>query len=185
MLIAVVINGRLLDRQYRMIKEKMIMNLDTLRVESGEALRPEDVTRDEYFPIEYARLRMLPIFLAVLSVCTIGYGWSLEQRVSLALPLVLHVIMGCSILMVMNTTQTLLVDLVPHRSSAITACNNFTRCSLGAVMVSIINIIINGIGVGWTYTLLGCLGTICIPLVFVAMRIGPKCRARRRENKSW
>jgi hypothetical protein len=92
MTISALTSGRLLDRQYRIIKDKMIRDLETVGVEKGDSLKPEDVTRDENFPIEYARLRLIPISLVVVCACTIGYGWSLERRVSLAIPLILHIL---------------------------------------------------------------------------------------------
>ncbi|KAG2337351.1 hypothetical protein BDR05DRAFT_1047209 [Suillus weaverae] len=39
-------------------------------------------------------------------------------------------------------------------SSSITACNNLVQCSLGALMVSVIDLIVNAVGPGWTYVLL-------------------------------
>jgi hypothetical protein len=140
MLLATLTNGRLLDREYRIVREKMIKNLEAIGMEKGQELKPEDVTREEYFPIELARLRLLPVYLLISSACSIGYGWSVEKRVSLAVPLILHVIseprsvdiidlftyelilVGYSIFCVMNSTQTLVVDLASDRSSSVTAC---------------------------------------------------------------
>lgn len=53
----------------------------------------------------------------------------------------------------MNTAQTLLVDLLPGRGSAVTGANNFVRCSLGAAMVSVMDLIIQAVGEGITYHL--------------------------------
>ena len=51
-----------------------------------------DVTKDEHFPIEYARLRTAPPFFAVFVIACIGYGWCLHSGVNIAGPLVLQVI---------------------------------------------------------------------------------------------
>lgn len=107
---------------------------------------------------------------------------------------------------VMNTIQTLLVDLVPAQGSSVTACvrslfpgqfqlslkmltraflqNNFVRCLLGAALVAVINIITDALRPGWTYVLLGGVCVLSAPLLYVSMRIGPGCRARRREAKA-
>jgi len=183
MLIATLTNGRVLDNEYRNIKEKMIRNLRTIQVEKGEAAQPGDVTKDEYFPIEYARLRLLPFYLIIDIICTIGYGWSLQRRVSLAVPLILHIFIGYCVFGMMNGTQTLLVDLTPGSSSSVTACNNLVRCSLGAALVSIVDIIINALGIGWTYTLFGCICILCLPMTWLELRMGPVWRARRRERR--
>jgi hypothetical protein len=103
----------------------------------------------------------------------------------------------------MNSTQTLMIDLMPDQGSSITACvsstlfelsyassltiyvgqNNLVRCSLSAALVSVIQLIIEGIGVGWTYVLLGGLLLLVLPLLYLEIRIGPKCREKRRLSK--
>lgn len=81
--------GKLLDRDYLAIKNQMIRKSEV----GGEgALRPEDVTKEEYFPIERARLRTMPVYLALFVVSTIGYGWCMQHQVNIAGPLILHII---------------------------------------------------------------------------------------------
>ncbi|THH33163.1 hypothetical protein EUX98_g1068 [Antrodiella citrinella] len=175
MLIGTVAHGKVLDREYRVVKAKLIKE---------GSLSVEDSRNDETFPIEYARFRTMPIWLGLFTICCIGYGWALEQRVNIAVPLVMQIIMGYMIICVMNTTQTLIIDMLPAQGSSITACNNFARCSLGAGMVSVINVIINSVGIGWTYVILGALCLAVSPIMFIVMRMGPKWRAARRARKA-
>jgi hypothetical protein len=44
------------------------------------------------FPIEKARLRSTPIYLAIYVIAVIGYGWSLESDTNIAVPLILQFI---------------------------------------------------------------------------------------------
>jgi MFS family permease len=84
-------SGRFLDRDYQAIKKEMIRKAE----EDGEkGIRPEDVTREENFPIERARLRTTPMYLALFVATTIGYGWCLQKNVNLAVPLILQIISG-------------------------------------------------------------------------------------------
>lgn len=111
---------------------------------------------------------------------------------------------GYAIMTMMNTTQTLLVDLLPDQSGAVTACvcflpfssvllriqfmnarffhvqNNLVRCSFGAVCVSVVDLIIKAVGVGWTYVILAATCVAVAPIMFIVLRVGPRCRARRR-----
>jgi hypothetical protein len=119
--------GKLVDRDYRLIKAKM-----DARAEQD----PEKQESDADFPIERARLRSTPIYLAIYVTAIIGYGWSLKSGASIAVPLILHFIsafisrsssppltqeiVGYTIVALMNTAQTLLVDLLPGRGSAVT-----------------------------------------------------------------
>ncbi|KAH9950873.1 major facilitator superfamily domain-containing protein [Amylocystis lapponica] len=166
MLFGGVITGQVLDREYK------------------RRITPEDVTKDEYFPIEQARLRLLPVYFAVFVAVCIGYGWALEKKVSIAGPLILQIILGYMSVSCMNITQTLIVDLVPTQSSAVTACNNLVRCSFGAGLVSVIDLILNAIGPGWTYVLLAGICVFFSPLMVITRYMGPKWRARRRARRA-
>lgn len=83
MLIGSVCNGKLLDREYRVVREKLIRT---------GALSPEDSGRDENFPIEYARFRTMPIWLGIFTASCIGYGWALQNRVNIAVPLLMNIV---------------------------------------------------------------------------------------------
>jgi len=178
MLLGSAITGKILDREYRAIKEKLIKKAEQSAHLPG-AIKPEDVTRDENFPIEYARFRTMPYYLAIFTGAVIGYGWALQSGVSIAVPLVLQIIMGYTTMAILNTSQTLIVDLLPTLGSSVTACNNLVRCSLAALIVSVINLILNAVGMGWTYVILGAMCIAVSPIMFVVMRMGPRFRAKR------
>lgn len=81
-------SGKILDRDYQTIKNQMIQ-----AIEAGDrsGIRPEDVMEEENFPIERARLRTMPLYLAVFAAATVGYGWCLQKNVHLAAPLILQI----------------------------------------------------------------------------------------------
>ncbi|KAJ3556518.1 hypothetical protein NM688_g1983 [Phlebia brevispora] len=173
--------GLVLDREYKQIKVTMERRC---KEDPEYKMNIEDVTKDENFPIEYARFRTMPAYFIVYVAACIGYGWCLDAKVNIAGPLILNIVIGYAIVSIMNTTQTLIVDLVPSQGSSITACNNLVRCSFGAVCVSVINLIINAIGVGWTYVLLAGLCVLVGPIMFIIIRMGPKWRAKERERQA-
>ncbi|KIJ66313.1 hypothetical protein HYDPIDRAFT_109309 [Hydnomerulius pinastri MD-312] len=177
-----LVTGRLLDRDYKKMKEKIAREASA---NTESSVRPEDVTKDdENFPIEKARLRMVPFNLILYTACCAGYGWCLEKKVNMAAPLVLQIVLAYSGIAVMNVTQTLLIDLLPTQGSSVTACNNLVRCSLSAAMVSVIDLILNALGAGWTYILLAGISLATMPMVWFAVRIGPRCRAKRRARQN-
>jgi prepilin signal peptidase PulO-like enzyme (type II secretory pathway) len=89
MLFGSLLTGKFLDRDYQSIKNQMIQKAEA---DSEKGMRSEDVTREENFPIEHARLRTTPIYLAVFVSATLGYGWCLQKNVNLAVPLILQII---------------------------------------------------------------------------------------------
>ncbi|KAK7695413.1 hypothetical protein QCA50_000049 [Cerrena zonata] len=179
MLFGGVIAGKVLDREYRRMEKKLLSKTKEKPVD------PESVTqidKDDEFPIEKARFRTMPIYLALFIVTCAGYGWTLQQGVNIACPLILLIIMGYGIISILNTTQTLIVDLAPGQGSSITACNNLVRCSLGAALVSIIDIIIKSVGIGWAYVILAAMCLVVSPPFLSIMYIGPKFRAARKAK---
>ncbi|KAJ7162205.1 hypothetical protein C8R46DRAFT_1282798 [Mycena filopes] len=113
-----------------------------------------------------------------VAIC-VAYGWCVEKRTSIAGPLILLIGVGLVVTAVMNSIQTLMLDLMPTHGSSITACNNLVRCSLGAGPVSAIQPLLDALGAGYAYVLLGGLVALASPLLYVVVRIGPRCRARR------
>lgn len=148
-----VINGRMLDANFKTIERSLEKNAaKTGNVEIGPGgKRDEDKVRvavarklgklDPAFPIEYARLRLMPVYVVWFASCTVGYGWSVQHRVHISCPLILQFLSELNLLFVdllsligwfffivgwvavgiMSTSQTLLLDLFPTQGSSITA----------------------------------------------------------------
>ncbi|KAF9460102.1 major facilitator superfamily domain-containing protein [Collybia nuda] len=175
MAIGSVVNGRFLDWEYRRITRTRE------RPEKG-GMTMGTMSCDDSFPIEKARLGAFPVLIVLLIVCSAGYGWCLVKRVNIAVPLVIQIVVGYLSIAMMNSTQTLMIDLMPGQGSSITACNNFVRCSLSAALVSVIQLIIDAVGVGWTYVILSGLSLFALPLLYLEMKVGPKCRGKRQSS---
>ena len=63
----------------------------------GEKAVEKKPTRDRRavpldFPLEYARLRTVPISFSVITTACVAYGWCIDKKVMLAAPLILQVI---------------------------------------------------------------------------------------------
>ncbi|KAJ7466887.1 MFS general substrate transporter [Mycena latifolia] len=169
MLLGSVMSGKILDWDYQRVKLSILS---------------EKPAQDDSFPIEKARMRLLPVLLAFYVACCAAYGWCIERDVAIAGPLVLLIGVGFFAMALMNATQTLILDLVPNQGSSVTACNNFVRCMLSAAMVACIQPILAALRPGWTYVLLAGMCVFASPLIYVVMRIGPGCRARRRARET-
>ncbi|KAJ7592852.1 MFS general substrate transporter [Mycena floridula] len=167
------ITGKLLNRAFRRTKNRLSAQG---RHPAGEI---HDITKAPWFPIETARLSTVPLYLFIQGASAIGWGWCIEKKVSIAGPLILQMAVGYSAISTLNTAQTLTVDLLPNQSSAVTACTNFVRCSFAAILVSVVDLCIRRMGYGWTTVIMGGVCAAAIPLVYLEIAIGPRCRARR------
>jgi hypothetical protein len=139
MFVCSLLSGRVLDSYYRKIRDELIRQTQT---DSEMHVDPEAIEKDPSFPIEKARLQILPWVVFVYTTCVIGYGWALQLRVTIVVPLILQFIskffssalrymtfrlitlhlVGVSAVTILNATQTLLVDMMPNQGSSITAC---------------------------------------------------------------
>ncbi len=139
MLVGSLLSGRAIDSYYRKIRDDLIRQT---RTDSEKHVDLKAIEKDPSFPIEKARLQILPWVVFVYTACVIGYGWALQSRVTIAVPLILQFIskfffpaphhttlrlitfylVGVSAITILNATQTLLVDMMPNQGSTITAC---------------------------------------------------------------
>jgi predicted MFS family arabinose efflux permease len=125
MIIGTQITGRMLDWEYAKLKRK----------QNGGP-----------FPKEYARLRTMPLHLVIFVFTVIGWGLALGMNAHIAVPLVLSSIcksnprarvremfhlltytVGWCGMAVLNTTMTLMIDVLQSRSSGAAACVSATE----------------------------------------------------------
>ncbi|KAH6723225.1 major facilitator superfamily domain-containing protein [Leptodontidium sp. MPI-SDFR-AT-0119] len=165
---ASIINGKLLDGNYKRVAKKVGFTIDR---KHGDDLR--------HFPIERARLEIIWPILYFGLACNLCYGWVLEKNANLAAPLILQFFMGLCINGSFNILSTLVVDLYPQSPSTATAANNLVRCFVGAGGTGIINIMIDSMGRGWCFTFIALVCIAASPMLWVEMKWGPKWREER------
>ncbi|WYZ44731.1 hypothetical protein EsH8_VIII_000047 [Colletotrichum jinshuiense] len=137
------------------------------------------------FPIEKARLEIGLPLLYLSSILLLIWGWVLHLRTHVAVPCVLLFLFGVGMIGFNNTTNTLIIDIHPGRAGTATAANNLTRCLLGAGATAAIIPMIDGMGVGWAFTLLALLYVVFSPALLAIMYWGVEWRqaAKQKENE--
>ncbi|KAK1723277.1 hypothetical protein CaCOL14_007111 [Colletotrichum acutatum] len=146
---------------------------------------PYDKTRQQDmtgFPIEKARLEVGLPLLYLSSILLLIWGWALHLRAPVAVPCVLLFLFGVGMIGFNNTTNTLIIDIHPGKAGTATAANNFTRCLLGAAATAAIIPMINGMGVGWAFTLLALLYIVFSPALLAIMYWGVKWRQDAKDK---
>lgn len=135
------------------------------------------------FPIERSRIEVgLP--LLALSTCVLfAWGWALEYRAHLAVPCVLLFLMGTGMVGFTNAAMVLITDIHPAKAGAATAASNLTRCLLGAASTAAISPLIDAVGSGWAFSILGFLYLLGAPLLLLMMKNGVKWRRQMKEKE--
>lgn len=76
-----------------------------------------------------------------------------------------------------------MVDLHSEDSVTASAAVSITRCSVAAVGVSVLQILFDHIGVGWTFTIIGGLCFATVPLLLVERSKGMRWREERQARR--
>ncbi|KAF2711236.1 MFS general substrate transporter [Pleomassaria siparia CBS 279.74] len=145
-------------------------NFRRVALETGHPLhlrRGDDI---RHFPIEKVRLQVLWLPALTGGACVIAWGWVLAARTSLAAPLVILFISGGTISGTMAMQQALLIDLYPQSPATVTAALNVCRCLMSAGGTSVVQYIINAMGLGWCYTFAGLVLVAFTPLSAVVVK---------------
>ncbi|KAK1058499.1 hypothetical protein LTR74_013388 [Friedmanniomyces endolithicus] len=172
--VASYVIGLITDRDYRIVAKQHNFSIDRRR---GDDML--------HFPIEKARLRSIWIYISLASACVVGYGWTLTSHTHLAVPLTLQFIIGFCTTGVFNLSNTLIVDMNPSNPVTASASVSITRCFIAAAGVAVIEVLLNAIGPGWTFTVVGALCMATLPGFWVVRRYGwewRKVRAERERN---
>ncbi|KAI0889845.1 major facilitator superfamily transporter [Annulohypoxylon maeteangense] len=170
---AAFVNGKLMNWNYRRHCK--------LRGVPFERSKQQDL---DDFPIERARLEIAVPMLIITVLVTFGWGWAFQYRAHIAVPCVLLFIAGWAVVGFSNAINVLLVDVNPGKAGAATASNNLTRCLVGAAATAVIGPMINGVGIGWAFTILGFIYIAFSPMIFLVMNYGIQWRKEKRDRQA-
>ena len=147
-MIGTLTTGKLLDISYQRLKVKH----DTEKHETSIA-----------FPLEKARLRLLPLWCLLQIASITVFGWTLRYRVHVSVPIITTFFTGWAAVSIQSTIMTYLVDLFPETSASASAALNLARCLLGAAGTAVVSPMLESMGAGWCFTTLS--GIMTVPLI--------------------
>ena len=149
-MIGTLVSGKILDADYRRVQRAHEERHGAEAAGSNPSVAP--------FPIEKARLRLVPLF-SVFQCCSILlFGWTIQYpaRIPIAIPIISTFITGWTAVSAQSVIMTYLVDIFPTQNAAASASLNLARCLFAACGTSFIMPLINKIGVGSAFSV--CVG---------------------------
>lgn len=172
-MIGTLLTGRMLDTDYRRVER-------TFRGQSASivAQRDDEQTSGDDFPLEKARLRLLPFLSFVQCMSILLFGWTVQypHRVTIAIPIISTFVTGWTAVSMQSAVMTYLVDVFSDQSAAASASLNLARCLFAAAGTSIIMPMINGVGEGIAFTICAGVQTIAMTFWFVQWKFAGKWR---------
>jgi multidrug resistance protein len=163
------INGKFLDINYRRTAKDCGFAIDKV---AGDDLRT--------FPIERARTRFAYGLIAVHAAVLSAYGWACFAKAHISIPIILQFVLGFIQTCIVQTFNTLLVDIFSSNPSTASASGNITRCALSAGGIAAVQPLLQRLGFGWVFTLLGCFsGVSALATTRLIRSVGMRLRNRR------
>lgn len=164
-IIGTLITGNILNIDYGRVKEKFETRV--LNDPEVESALSRVKSNQEDFPLEKARLRLVPIFSLLQCLSLLLFGWTIQfpHKVHIAVPIISTFITGWTAVSMQSVIMTYLVDIYHEKSAGASASLNLARCLFAAGGTSFVMPLINAVGVGLTFT-------ICVIVQVVAL-IGP------------
>lgn len=175
-MIGTLITGKILDIEYRRVKAKYESTLTQADTEMSNNAGRSKATPETRFPLEKARLRLVPAFSTIQCLSILLFGWTIQypDHVHIAVPIVSTFITGWTAVSTQSVVMTYLVDVFSDQSAAASASLNLARCLFAAGGTSFVTPMVNGIGVGLAFTICGVVQLVALSGVFVQRRFARK-----------
>ncbi|EHA26776.1 hypothetical protein ASPNIDRAFT_171166 [Aspergillus niger ATCC 1015] len=106
----------------------------------------------------------------------IWYGWCADRGVFWLAPMIANFFFGVGSMLIFGMATTMLTEFMPKKSSAGVALNNFMRNIFSCVGSVVTAPIIDAIGNGWLFTILGLVAFASSSVLFVMKVYGPRWR---------
>ncbi|KAI0413976.1 major facilitator superfamily domain-containing protein [Xylaria grammica] len=172
-IIGTLITGKILDADYRRVKDK------------HDSQAPQDGPEGATFPIEKARLRLVPVFAGLQCASVLIFGLTIQysQRVHIAVPIITTFFTGWALVSTQSVIMTYLIDVFSEQKAAASASMNLARCILAAGGTSIVMPLIDAVGVALTFTI--TVAALLVALVGIAVqgRFGGKWRLEAEAKR--
>ncbi len=139
---------------------------------------------EDSFPLEKARLRLVPLFAVLQCMSILLFGWTIQypRQVPYCRAHYFHFHHRVDGGVHQSIVMTYLVDVFHSHSAAASASLNLARCLFAAGGTSFVIPMVDVIGVGLTFT--AYVGMQCVALVGLAvqMRFGARWRKASEEE---
>jgi MFS family permease len=185
-MIGTLVTGKILDIDYRRVKAKYDgRSTQDVGLETGHDISSDTSNSNDHFPLEKARLRLVPFFSVLQCMSILLFGWTIQypHHVNIAVPIVSTFITGWTAVSTQSVIMTYLIDVFSDRSAAASASLNLARCIFAAGGTSIVMPMVDGVGVGWAFTICVAVQVIALLGAAIQSRYGGKWRQEAEEKK--
>lgn len=202
-IIGTLMTGKLLDIDYRRVKARHDTEVDqatpsqssshpeTSTTSSPGCEAPATAAAARVFPLEKARLRLLPVLSLLQCGSILVFGWTMAhpERVSLGVPVAFTFVTGFAAVAAQSAVSTYLVDVFASTTSgggnaaAASASLNLARCLAAAGGTSFVMPLVRAVGAGWAFTVCVAAQVAALAGWAVQLRFAGRWRAEAEERQ--
>lgn len=166
-MVGTLATGKILDNDYRRAKAKYEAE--------GQEVQKE-------FPIERARLRLIPLIALLQCASVLVFGWTLQYSVHISVPIIATFVTGWTAVSIQSAIMTYLVDIFHDQSASASAALNIARCLMGAGGTAAANPLIEAVGVGASFSILT--GVMIVGLAMLLMQSWVRKRTASEQTRT-
>lgn len=148
----------------------------------------KEITSNDYFYYQNLfqdRLGLALITLILSSFGYIAFGWCIEKKAPLGAVLFCSSFGSLFSNCILTMSTTTMVDLFPSKGSTATGCLNLYRCLMSAILIACLTRMVNAMGYGGVFTLLGGVNFASSFLILFLIKSGKKfCFNRNKEEEA-
>lgn len=185
-MVGTLITGKILNMDYRRFKVRHDARIASINTEDDVEPVNTRKMQENDFPLETARLRLVPLFSLLQCASILLFGWTIQypKQVHIAAPIISTFITGSSADSMQSVIMTYLVDVFHDRSAAASASLNLARCLFAAGGTSFIMPLINSIGVSLAFTVCVAVQGVAVVSLAVQWKFGAKWRREAESERA-
>jgi multidrug resistance protein len=146
-----------------------------MKREAKKAQRFDEHGRPKYIPEDRMRENAW-LGALIYPAALIWYGWTIDNGVYWLVPAVANFFYGVGSMLIFAMATTMLTEFMPEKSSSGVAVNNFVRNIFSCIGAFIGVPLINAIGNGWLFTILGIWAISSSAVIWAMRKFGPQWR---------
>lgn len=146
-----------------------------MKREATKAKRFHEDGKPKYIPEDRMRENAW-LGALVYPAALIWYGWTIEKGTFWLVPAIANFFYGVGSMLIFAMATTMLTEFMPEKSSSGVAVNNFVRNIFSCIGAVLGVPLINAIGNGWLFTILGLWAISSSAVIWAMRKFGPQWR---------
>jgi multidrug resistance protein len=146
-----------------------------MKREATKAKRFDEDGKPKYIPEDRMRENAW-LGALIYPAALIWYGWTITNGTFWLVPAVATFFYGLGSMLIFAMATTMLTEFMPEKSSSGVAVNNFVRNIFSCIGAFISVPLINAIGNGWLFTILGLWAISSSAVIWAMRKFGPQWR---------